>query len=170
MTTPATPIPAGADERRPDKAVLLDVGDGPDGIQLYTSEDEAIATWAAGVPALFLIAQGMGAYVKLGPFLPRVLEQLRNALAAPSPKAVAEQASAPDIAGMVEEIDSLKRKLANQLEHRDIADKALAEVAKAIGYTGPWVRDIAPALLAQLAARESAGAAERERLRKALEV
>ena len=64
-----------------DKQVLPAVADGPESIELYTSEDEAIVDWAAHVPALYLSATMNGAYVKLGPFvLPRILAGVKKAL------------------------------------------------------------------------------------------
>lgn len=51
------------------KEILLEVGDGPEGITIYTSEEEAIVDWADHVPALYIQASLNGAYVKLGPFM-----------------------------------------------------------------------------------------------------
>jgi hypothetical protein len=59
----------------PTKKILLSVTDGPEGIELYTSEDEAVVDWAGVVPALYLTVSTHDAYVKLGPFhllLPKV--------------------------------------------------------------------------------------------------
>ena len=53
----------------PTKRVLLSVGDGPDGIELYTSEEDAVVDWARSVPSLYMTAScGMYGFVKFGPF------------------------------------------------------------------------------------------------------
>jgi hypothetical protein len=79
MTMPAA---TKENEMTDDRKVLLKVADGPDGITLYTSEQEAIATWADGETTLFLeVSNGLNAYAKFGPFLPEVLKQVRAALA-----------------------------------------------------------------------------------------
>jgi hypothetical protein len=59
----------------PTKKILLSVADGPEGIEIYTSEDEAVVDWSSAVPSLYLTANTIDAYVKLGPFqllLPQV--------------------------------------------------------------------------------------------------
>ena len=48
--------------------VLLEVGDGPEGIKIYTSEEEGVVDWANSFPALYIEVSVQGAYVKLGPF------------------------------------------------------------------------------------------------------
>jgi len=59
--------------------VVFDIGDGPEGITLYFSEEEAIVDWAATVPALYLTASTNDSYVKLGPFiLPKLHEFFRE--------------------------------------------------------------------------------------------
>ena len=64
-----------------DKQILLSVADGPESIELYTSEDEAVVDWARDSPALYLTATVAGSYVKLGPFmLSSILEGVKQAL------------------------------------------------------------------------------------------
>lgn len=63
-----------------DRKILLDAGDGPDGLTIYTSEEEAIVDWAASSPAMYITVAVQGGYAKFGPFLPRVLEQVKAAL------------------------------------------------------------------------------------------
>jgi hypothetical protein len=53
----------------PDKKRLLFAADGPEGIEIYTSEEEAICDFSPTIPALYLIATVQGASVKLGPFM-----------------------------------------------------------------------------------------------------
>jgi hypothetical protein len=50
------------------KTTLLKVTDGPEGIEIYTDDDEAIIDWGAGIPGIYIIATASGAYVKIGPF------------------------------------------------------------------------------------------------------
>jgi hypothetical protein len=52
----------------PTRKVLLDVGDGPEGITIYTSEDRAVVDFAEQCPALYLSASLNDAHVNLGPF------------------------------------------------------------------------------------------------------
>jgi hypothetical protein len=64
-----------------DKHTLLSVADGPESIEIYTSEDEAVVDWAAHAPALYITATINGAMVKLGPFqLQSILEGVKKAL------------------------------------------------------------------------------------------
>lgn len=51
-----------------DKQILLSVADGPEGIEIYTSEDEGVCDWSQTFPAMYLTASVNDAYVKLGPF------------------------------------------------------------------------------------------------------
>ena len=52
-----------------DKTVLLSVGDGPDGIEIFTSEDKAVVDWAHDIPALYInISCGMTSAAQFGPF------------------------------------------------------------------------------------------------------
>lgn len=51
-----------------DKEVLLSVADGPEGIEIYQSADEAVVDWSGDIPAVYLVATLDGAMVKLGPF------------------------------------------------------------------------------------------------------
>lgn len=58
-----------------DKRVLLQVGDGPEGIEIYTSEEEGVVDWAEHLPGLYVVVTLDGAYVKLGPFHLRSLQE-----------------------------------------------------------------------------------------------
>lgn len=74
---------AGADEGKAlkDKITLLSVGDGPEGIEIYTSQDEGVVDWATSFPAVYLTASINGAQVKLGPFtMPGIYRQLLDEL------------------------------------------------------------------------------------------
>ncbi len=64
------------------KKVILEAGDGPDGITLYTSENEGVVDWADSLPALYLTASVNGASVKLGPFIKGVRDQVLERLKA----------------------------------------------------------------------------------------
>jgi hypothetical protein len=46
--------PAEGVALKADKKVLLSAGDGPDGIEIYTSEDRAAVDWAHDIPALYV--------------------------------------------------------------------------------------------------------------------
>lgn len=59
----------------PDKRVLLSVADGPESIEIYTSEDEGAVDWGLDAPALYLTATLQGAYVKIGPFCLRAIRE-----------------------------------------------------------------------------------------------
>jgi len=70
-------------EPKYDREFLLEIGDGSDGIEIYTSEDEAVVDWATDIPALYLtVSCGMLVNAKFGPFpLSRsLIEQLREKL------------------------------------------------------------------------------------------
>jgi hypothetical protein len=51
-----------------DKQVLLSIGDGPEGFEFYTSEEEAVVNWADDIPALYLTVSLDGVQAKFGPF------------------------------------------------------------------------------------------------------
>jgi hypothetical protein len=51
-----------------DRKILLEVGDGPEGITIYTSDEEAIRDWGRDIPGLYIQASIMGADFKIGPF------------------------------------------------------------------------------------------------------
>jgi hypothetical protein len=65
------------------KVVLLDIGDGPEGFQIYTSINESIIDWLGDVPGLYLTASIDGASIKLGPFAMShsLIEKLKAKLA-----------------------------------------------------------------------------------------
>jgi hypothetical protein len=51
-----------------DKKILFDIDDGPEGITIYTSDEEGVVDWGNDLPALYLEASLHGANFKLGPF------------------------------------------------------------------------------------------------------
>lgn len=51
-----------------DKKILLSVADGPEGIEIYTSEDEGMVDWSPSFPAVYVVINTQDAMVKLGPF------------------------------------------------------------------------------------------------------
>lgn len=63
-----------------EKRVLFEASDGPDGLKLYTSEDQAAVDYAGDENALYLEASVNGAYVCLGPFLKVIRVALEEAL------------------------------------------------------------------------------------------
>lgn len=64
-----------------DKQVLLNVGDGPEGITIYTSEDQGIIDWSPSWPALYIEISINGASSKFGPFtLPAIHNGIKSAL------------------------------------------------------------------------------------------
>jgi hypothetical protein len=50
------------------KVVLLSAQDGPESIEIYTSEDQAVVDWSCDVPALYVHVTLNGAACYLGPF------------------------------------------------------------------------------------------------------
>lgn len=65
-----------------DKTILFSIADGPESIEIYTSEDEAVVDFAACYPALYITATVSGASVKLGPFhLERIRNYFQNSIA-----------------------------------------------------------------------------------------
>jgi hypothetical protein len=62
-----------------DRQYLLRAGDGPEGIEIYTSDEEGVVDWSQAFPALYLTASMNGVMVKLGPFsMPEVWRQVRG--------------------------------------------------------------------------------------------
>ena len=60
---------------------LLHATDGPEGIEIYTSEDEGVIDWSATFPAVYVVVATHDSYVKLGPFqCKRVYKQLKEQL------------------------------------------------------------------------------------------
>ena len=59
----------------PDKRILLSVADGPEGIELYLSEHEAVSDWAPHTPALYLVASTHDTHIKMGPFTLRSIQE-----------------------------------------------------------------------------------------------
>ena len=61
--------------------VLLDIADGPEGIEIYTSEDEGIIDCSNTFPAVYIVVTMYGAMSKFGPFtLKSIYEKLEKAL------------------------------------------------------------------------------------------
>jgi hypothetical protein len=60
--------------------ILFESADGPDGIRLYTSEQQAAVDWAGDANALYLEASVNGAFIRLGPFLRKIRFDLESAL------------------------------------------------------------------------------------------
>jgi hypothetical protein len=48
--------------------VLLDASDGPEGIRIYTSEEEGVVDWSGTFPAVYVEIALNGANAKFGPF------------------------------------------------------------------------------------------------------
>ena len=65
-----------------DKKVLLSVGDGPEGIEIYTSEERAVVDWASDIPALYVDVSLNNVTAHFGPFWlsKALIEQLRSVL------------------------------------------------------------------------------------------
>lgn len=69
----------------PERQVLLEVADGPEGILIYTDEDRGVVDWAESFPALYCTVAVNGAWVRLGPFqLHSIYEQLVERLGDPA--------------------------------------------------------------------------------------
>jgi hypothetical protein len=65
----------------PDRQILLSVGEGPEGIQIFTSDDRGVVDWSSTFPAMYLYASVNGASVLLGPFqMKTIYDQLLLAL------------------------------------------------------------------------------------------
>lgn len=64
-----------------DKKILLEVGDGPEGITIYESDEEGVVDWSPALPGLYLEAAIDGVDFKLGPFrLASIRQQLLEKL------------------------------------------------------------------------------------------
>ena len=51
-----------------DRKYLLNIADGPECIQIYTSDDEGVNDWSNDLPAMYVYVALNDATVKLGPF------------------------------------------------------------------------------------------------------
>lgn len=51
-----------------DKQVRLVIGDGPEGVEIFTSEERAIVDWAKDIPARYIKVSMMDASAQFGPF------------------------------------------------------------------------------------------------------
>jgi len=74
----------------PTKKVLLSVGDGPEGIEIYTSENRAITDWATNIPALYVSVSVNDAQAGFGPFTlsETLIAQLEERLQNPPPTGI----------------------------------------------------------------------------------
>lgn len=74
----------------PTKKILLNASDGPEGIEIYTSEDRAVVDWAAHSPALYVQVNINGAMTHMGPFaldsIRTQVEEAVNPNPAPDPE------------------------------------------------------------------------------------
>jgi len=50
------------------KKILFEIGDGPEGITVWTDEDRASVDWADDLSALYVSVSINGAYSQFGPF------------------------------------------------------------------------------------------------------
>jgi hypothetical protein len=50
------------------KKILFGIGDGPEGITVWTDEDRAVVDWADDLSALYVSVSINGAYSQFGPF------------------------------------------------------------------------------------------------------
>jgi hypothetical protein len=70
-----------AEAKRRERKVLLDASDGPEGILIYTSEEQGVCDWSETFPALYVEVSIAGARTHLGPFqLSTILLSLRSQL------------------------------------------------------------------------------------------
>jgi hypothetical protein len=61
-----------------DKQILLQVGDGPDGITIYTSDDESIHSWVEN--GVFVEVSTFSGTCRMGPMLSSIAQQLKDLL------------------------------------------------------------------------------------------
>jgi hypothetical protein len=67
---------------RHDKRILFSAADGPEGLEIYTSEEEGIVDWTGALPGLYVVVVLQDVSAKFGPFqLPTIREALEAALA-----------------------------------------------------------------------------------------
>jgi hypothetical protein len=64
------------------KNILLQAQDGPEGIEIYTDDDEGVVDWAITFPPVYVTISINGAMAKFGPFtLPKIYKDVARALA-----------------------------------------------------------------------------------------
>lgn len=63
-----TPEHQAAARKRCGDQILLSVADGPEAIEIYTSEDEGVVDWSPSFPAVYLQVNMDGMRFKCGPF------------------------------------------------------------------------------------------------------
>jgi len=85
--------PAERVKPRHDRKTLLDVKDGPEGIHIYTSEEDAIVDFSEDIPGLYIDVAINGACSKFGPFTLRsIREGVEKALVRELPTAPLDDA------------------------------------------------------------------------------
>lgn len=82
QSAPASP-PASGDVQG-ESQVILDIGDGPDGVKFFTNAERSIVA-DCSEDSLFVAVSTMGSYSEFGPMLPGVTKQLLAALSQPTP-------------------------------------------------------------------------------------
>ena len=76
----------------PDRRILLDASDGPEGITIYTSEDEGVVDWSPTLPGLYVTVNINGATARFGPFtLASIREKVEEALGIAAPLKVGDK-------------------------------------------------------------------------------
>lgn len=63
------------------KIILLEVSDGPEGIEIYADNDRGIIDWSDTFPAIYITVDIQGAHTRMGPFqLKGIFEGLKHML------------------------------------------------------------------------------------------
>jgi hypothetical protein len=63
------------------KVILLEAADGPEGIEIYTDDEEGIVDWACTFPSVYVNISINGAMAKFGPFtLPKIYKDIEKAV------------------------------------------------------------------------------------------
>jgi hypothetical protein len=71
--------------KHPNREILLDVGDGPEGITIYTDPDKGAVDWSGHEKPLYIEVSMWGASASFGPFdLDSIRQQLVEKLSGPS--------------------------------------------------------------------------------------
>ena len=55
-------------KQHPNRKILLEVGDGPEGITIYTDSDEGMVDWCGLDEPMYVLVSLWGANAKFGPF------------------------------------------------------------------------------------------------------
>lgn len=64
-----------------DEEVLLEVGDGPEGLTIYTSEDGGVVDWSTTTPTVYVVFSNNEVSFRARLTMPSVVKQLVEALA-----------------------------------------------------------------------------------------